>query len=152
MCDKCGNEYVDFRYTQIINGIKKEINLCSKCARELGLDNMNMGLSFDNFFEDLWDFRLPEKSCKRCGTTLSDFTKNGNLGCSECFDTFNNVIDRALINVQGTNRTKKIKEVEGKKENKKSKKEELEEALKKAIEKEEYEEAAKIRDQIKELN
>lgn len=38
-CQNCGKNEVNFRYTQIVNGVKKEMALCDKCAKKLGLYN-----------------------------------------------------------------------------------------------------------------
>lgn len=32
-CQNCGKNEVNFRYTQIVNGVKKEMALCDKCAK-----------------------------------------------------------------------------------------------------------------------
>ena len=37
LCQNCGKNEVNFRYTQIVNGVKKEMALCDKCAKKLGL-------------------------------------------------------------------------------------------------------------------
>ena len=52
-CQNCGKNEVTFRYTQVINGVKKEMNLCDNCAKELGLKDMNfsMPISFSSFFK-----------------------------------------------------------------------------------------------------
>ena len=45
LCQNCGKNEVNFRYTQIINGVKKEMALCEKCAKDLGLEKMDFNLS-----------------------------------------------------------------------------------------------------------
>ena len=42
-CQNCGNNDANVRYTQIINGVKKQMNLCEKCAKKLGITD----ISFD---------------------------------------------------------------------------------------------------------
>ena len=37
LCQNCGKNEVNFKYTQVVNGVKKEMALCEKCAKELGL-------------------------------------------------------------------------------------------------------------------
>ena len=41
LCQNCGKNEVNFRYTQVINGEKKEIELCDKCAKKLGLERLD---------------------------------------------------------------------------------------------------------------
>ena len=52
MCENCGKNEVNFRYTQIVNGVKKEMHLCDKCAKEFGLEDLDfsMPINFSSFF------------------------------------------------------------------------------------------------------
>ena len=172
MCQNCGKNEVTFKYTQIVNGVKKEMNLCDKCARELGLKDMSfsMPISFSNFFSDFFndynDSLLPSfigtqvSTCKTCGTTFDDFINSGEFGCSECYETFEDRIAPILKKLHGSDRHvgRGYKEIEaGKKETTRSRKEtkqeskieKLQKDLQKAIKDERYEDAAKIRDEIK---
>ena len=45
-CENCGKNYANVRYTQIINGNKKEMFLCDECSKILGIDNFNMPKNF----------------------------------------------------------------------------------------------------------
>ncbi len=176
MCQNCGKNEVTFKFTQVINGVKKEMNLCDKCARELGLKDMNfsMPISFSSFlgdfFNDYTDNLLPSfmgtqtVQCKNCGTTFDDFINSGEFGCSDCYDLFEDRISPILKNLQGANRhvgrgykelaDKADKEKVNKKEVNKeeTKLEKLQKDLQKAIKDERYEDAAKIRDEIKKLD
>ncbi|MBR6033149.1 MAG: UvrB/UvrC motif-containing protein [Clostridia bacterium] len=176
-CENCGNNEANVRYTQIVNGAKKEMHLCEECARELGITNMNfnfdMPFGFSNFFgEFLNDYNdgfmptlaLPKTmTCDNCGLTFDDFVENGKFGCAHCYDTFENRLDPIFKRLHGGNRyigrkAKKanpendVEHNEAKEENKEeSKLEALKQELKKKIKEEKYEEAAKIRDEIKKL-
>ena len=92
--------------------------------------------------------------------SFDEFMEQGKFGCEECYDAFSPKIDSILKRIQGSNRyagrklvgNKESKiEFEEKPEKKETEKEKLQRELKEAIEKENYEEAAKIRDKIKEL-
>lgn len=114
--------------------------------------------------------------CNNCGNTFEDIANTGKLGCEECYDVFGEKLDNIIRKIQGANhhvgRTGKIidskideklqeKNIEDKNkiesqssENKSEENKELQELkskLKQAIKEEKYEEAAKLRDQIKEL-
>ena len=177
MCQNCGKNEVTFKYTQVINGVKKEMNLCDKCAKELGLKDINfsMPISFSSFlgdfFNDYEESLLPNfmstkaLQCKTCGTTFDDFINTGEFGCSECYNLFEDRITPILKNLQGTNKhigrgyrkiNSNLKHEDSKNdiektvnEKKESKLEKLQKDLQKAIKDERYEDAAKIRDEIK---
>ena len=42
LCQNCGKNEANIKYTQVINGVKKEIALCEDCAKKLGLDNIGI--------------------------------------------------------------------------------------------------------------
>ena len=51
LCQNCGKNEANIRYTQIVNGVKKEMALCSDCAEKLGVENMNLTMGFGNLWE-----------------------------------------------------------------------------------------------------
>lgn len=181
ICQNCNQNEANVKYTQIINGVKKQMSLCEKCAKELGIDNISfdMQMDFSNFLGDIFDDfeesfipSLTSKQtllCDKCGNTYDDFIKNGKFGCNRCYETFEDKIEPLLKNIHGANkhigRNVKTNKIEVKssiqdeknemKEDKNNKKEEkikeLQERLKKEIKEERYEDAAKTRDEIKKM-
>jgi len=169
LCDNCGKNEANVKYTQIINGVKKEMKLCEKCSKELGIDdiNFNMPIDFSSFLGDLIsDYEennfmpmmpTPKKlKCHYCNTTYSEFLNTGKFGCAECYDAFSNKIESVLKRIHGSNKylgrkskkaVNKVQKNQEQKEDDKLKK--LEKDLKQAIKEERYEDAAKIRDEIK---
>ena len=190
LCDNCGKREANVRYSENINGRRKELNLCEECSKKLGITNMNfnMPIDFSSFFgEFMEDFATPDfipllnqvktLKCDQCGYTFDDIVNTGKLGCGNCYSVFEERLDPIIKRIQGSNKhvgrigkiiddriTKKheevnktsekqesnIKENETKSE-KQNKLEKLQEELKQAIKEERYEDAAKIRDQIKNL-
>lgn len=177
LCQNCGNNEANVKYTQIVNGTKKEMNLCEECAEKMGIGNfnMNMSLSLSNFLGDFFsdeDMNLPalvkkttKEKCENCGLLYDEFLKTGLLGCPKCYETFENRLEPIIKNIQGhtkhrgrgtkeklTESKEKINQHEkAENKNEKTEKELLEEKLKKAIKEERYEDAAKLRDKIKEI-
>lgn len=180
LCQNCGENDANVKYTQIINGVKKQMNLCHKCAKELGIDNISFDMKMDfsnflgDFFEDINEDFIPSLIkpetllCNKCGSSYDDFIKNGKFGCDECYTTFQDKIDILLKNIHGvnkhvgrnakllgvkTNNYSKVNEnVKSKENTKQSKIENLKERLKQEIKEERYEDAAKTRDEIKKMN
>lgn len=196
LCDNCGKREANVRYSENINGKKKELNLCEECSKKLGIGKMdfNMPIDFSSFFGGLVeDFMTPEfmplfddvklLKCDECGYTFNDIVNTGKLGCANCYSTFEERLDPIIKKIQGSNmhvgRTGKIiddkigkkfnienniqdkeeskteSEKEAKSNNtnndKKLELDKLQEDLKSAIKDERYEDAARIRDKIKEL-
>lgn len=160
-CSNCGKNNANITYKQNINGEVTNLNLCESCAKKLGIFN-----SFDDIFSPMiidLDYILPEEiKCKKCGYTLSKYKSTGLLGCDNCYNTFKREIDEILLKIQGNN--KHIKEDNHVVNNKntinntninkntaKNEVEELKEKLKFLIVEEKFEEAAIVRDKIKEL-
>ena len=178
LCDNCRENKATVRYTEIINGNKREMMLCEECSRKLGINKMSLKLpiDFSSFFGDfLSEYEkndlLPLFSenpnmlkCKTCNMTYKDFLNTGKLGCADCYDTFEDEIDQILRRVQGSSEylgrkgsfetidenKEKPKIIKKEKNDKKREIDELQRKLKDAIKDERYEDAAKIRDEIKE--
>ena len=57
LCENCGKHEANVKYTQIINGVKKEMLLCEECAKERGINNIdfNMPINFSSFLSDIFD-------------------------------------------------------------------------------------------------
>ncbi len=179
LCDNCGKREANVRYSENINGRKKELHLCEECSKKLGIENMdfNMPIDFSSFFGGLLedfgtnDFmplfnEVKQLKCDNCGYTFEDIVNTGKLGCENCYSVFENRLDPIIKKIQGSNKhvgrtgkiidskiSEKINNKDSKTENNKdvSKVEKLQNDLKKAIKEEKYEEAAKIRDEIKKL-
>ena len=181
MCQNCGENEANVKYTQIINGVKKEINVCSECAEKLGINDMindvELPINFNSFLGDFFNDYVESNSnhllerkvtkCPNCGLTYDEFLNNGEFGCEECYNSFSNAIDLVLKKLHGSSKHTGRKpgkqlenstiKIENKKEEKEetnkteNKKQELERELEKAIKEERYEDAAKIRDELKEV-
>lgn len=173
LCQNCNKNKATVKFTQVINGYKKEMMLCENCSEELGINkmNFNMPIDFSSFFSGLLDdyedtdfmpmiSEIKELKCNNCNMTYTEFMNTGKLGCSECYSVFEEKLDPILKRIHGSNRYlgKKLNNKANKEDieypkvkTEENKKEKLEKELKKAIFEERYEDAAKIRDEIKGL-
>ena len=171
LCDNCGKREANVRYSENINGRKKELHLCEKCSEKLGIEKMdfNMPIDFSSFFggfmENIFEpeympmfNEVKELKCESCGYTFEDIANTGKLGCANCYYVFESKLDPIIRKIQGANqhtgRAGKILDnnIEKQQNNKPKEdniKEKLQEELKRAIKEERYEDAAKIRDEIK---
>lgn len=161
LCDRCHAREATVHYTEIVNGRKKEEHLCRECAAKEDLfqngfsswDPWNGGFWKDHFFGSLLgeENRETEKpmSCTKCGETYEDFQKKGLLSCPECYNAFRDRLKNVLDKVHGHHvHTGKQPQPKGEAAKMDPALLKLKEALKTSIAEENYEEAAKIRDEI----
>jgi protein arginine kinase activator len=165
-CERCGKNEANVYIAKIINGIKQDMNICDKCAAESGELNFSgtMGmpgdLSFQNVLSGIMNYiNQPNQNtlketyvCSTCGTTYDDFKNTGLLGCSECYKYFNLAITPVIKRVQGNlENIGKVPLRAGKGLLEKKKLQLLKDELQRVIELEEYERAAEIRDELREI-
>ena len=97
LCERCKIREATIKYTEIINGIKTEHNLCSHCAKEMDFGQYSalldgefplgkllsglLGLEDD---EEETDVR-GNVVCPTCGTSFEDFVENSRFGCADCY-------------------------------------------------------------------
>lgn len=188
LCERCKIREANIKYTEIMNGVKTEHNLCSQCARELDLGQYTAlldgefplgkllsGLLGIEDYEEETDERA-RVVCPTCGTSFEDFVENSRFGCPDCYGVFDLFISDKMKQLQGSESHKgkhpkfqsrfereqggtripgdlKAGAVAG--ETDKGDREEqimvLDARLKEAIRQEEYELAARYRDEIKAL-
>ncbi|KPK40511.1 MAG: hypothetical protein AMJ78_07115 [Omnitrophica WOR_2 bacterium SM23_29] len=160
LCEICGKNEATVEFTEIIDDEVNQIHLCESCAREKGVE-MEQHFGIADFLAGLTDLGLEFESkevvsvkCSNCGMTYDDFRKIGRLGCGECYSAFKRSLIPLLKRIHGSTRhvgktAVKLEKVTG--VAKVSELQELRQNLQRAIEMEEYEEAAKIRDRIREL-
>ncbi len=152
-CQSCGKKQATVKYYENINGKKQEYHFCSECAKKYGIgisEFSNISDIFSPMFLNFPEFEERDVVCDKCGYTLEEYSKTGMLGCPNCYDTFKDSLDDMLIRMHGKNRHIKLED-KSKEDKKDEKLEKLKAKIKECIEEEKYEEAAKIRDEIKKI-
>ena len=158
LCDICGKNEAIVHVTEILDNKIAELHLCEECAKKKGA-KMSQPFSLADLLAGLSDISAvvgPEEGikqkCPDCGLTYKDFRKTGRLGCGQCYDTFKESLVPLLKRIRGSNQhvgkfpARKVKIVRVGMELA-----ELRDKLAKAIQLERYEEAAKLRDQVRAL-
>lgn len=158
LCDICGKNPATVHLTEIIDDEMNELHLCEECAHKKSAQ-MEQQFGLSDLLAGMAEFDKPTKEveavgikCANCGLTYLDFKKIGRLGCGECYNTFKKYLAPLLKRIHGsTQHLGKSPLKVAKVLKKRPDLEELRDKLQKAIEMEAFEEAAKLRDQIKAL-
>lgn len=163
LCNICQKNEATVHLTEIVNDQVTELHLCEDCAQQKSMQ-MEQQFGISDLLAGLVDFdkqaQAQEKitaECLNCHLTYKDFKKIGRLGCSECYTYFKKYLASLLKRIHGSNQhTGKIpaKFAQVPKQKKRlpvASLSELRDKLQRAISLEEFEEAARIRDQIRQL-
>ncbi|MCM8796596.1 MAG: UvrB/UvrC motif-containing protein [Candidatus Omnitrophica bacterium] len=160
LCDICGKNQATVHLTEIVDEQMNELHLCEECARKKSIE-MEQQFGLSDLLAGMAEFEKPGSEvegaatakCPNCGLTYADFKKIGRLGCGECYVVFKRYLAPLLKRIHGSlNHIGKGPAVKGRRmSKKKAELEELRSKLQAAIAREAFEEAARLRDQIKEL-
>lgn len=160
-CENCGKNEASVHLTQIRDDKKVQLNLCKECARKKGFGNPLDDVPFPlaEFLAGMVKEGVAEKGgkvadleCPGCGMEFVEFSKIGRFGCGRCYKAFEKPLENLLRRIHGSTihrgRTPRSRsgamaplaeEVR------------LKEELRQAIEEENFEEAAALRDRLRAL-
>lgn len=160
ICENCNKNTATVHVTKILNDKKTELHLCEQCAKQSEGVPFDTSFTINNFLTGLLDSihdspikvdYIKTTKCDHCGMSYGKFKQLGRLGCSQCYNAFQEKLLPLIKRVQGSEvHTGKVPKRAGanilmKKEIKRLKAE-----LEKAIRSEEFEKAAVLRDKIRE--
>jgi protein arginine kinase activator len=173
-CQNCDDAEATIHFKEVVDGDLREIHLCEACAAEKGFhlvleqNKLSIATQFIWMAENLY----PESSakvgavrCAECGLRYSQFTRTGRLGCPECYRAFDAQLQQILRRVHGATRhkggsprrarattaTALRPEKPSTDQVAKKKLESLKQELNRAVEREDFEKAAGLRDEIRRL-
>lgn len=149
-CQKCGKNEASVLYSETTNGQRRKIHLCGACAHQQGLGG-SFASAFPSFsgFGSLWQSLAAsapntERSCPTCGLTERELRRTGRVGCADCYAAFADVLNSYIKQVHGA--TQHIGAAPAP-----STLDALREKLKAAVQNEDFEQAAGLRDEIRRL-
>lgn len=153
LCQICKQRDATVHLTQIVNGKKTQIYICSQCAGasavKIDLNSLLTGLlGFDNKTEEPSGNLL---KCDRCGMTAHDFNNTGRMGCANCYEVFFEPMQDLLTRMQGNTIHRGKVPKKSQQEQSKEQLQQLKNELQDCIRTEAFERAAQIRDRIKYL-
>jgi protein arginine kinase activator len=159
-CEQCREREAVIHLTQIVNEQVTTLHLCERCAAEKGVESPGsqpktpLGTFLAAMGQELPEQVLAPRAgdnCPRCGGSLQDFRESGRLGCPECYRSFEVPLRDLLRRLHGS--THHMGERYSDKEpaipNEPRQAAELREQLRLAVETENFELAAELRDRLR---
>lgn len=162
LCDRCKKNPAAVYITKRVNDNKTEYKLCMDCAKKEQLfpGGMEGHVAVDNLLKVFFGPQqpvVPNKeneniACPVCGMTMSKLADKGRFGCNECYKAFGDAALRTIKRIHGRKRhIGKMPKRMGGTMSLKRKLSDLRTKLEEHVIKEEYEDAAKLRDEIRAL-
>ena len=157
-CEICGLKDAVIHIRQIQKDLMHELHICEDCAQEKGLiREEDSELPIANLLsgllegKDMTGAAEVKDACPRCGMKATEFRKQGKLGCPECFHAFEkdvrSIVSQMAARPRHTGKLPSTLEIERAST---AESESMREELKEAIEREDYELAARLRDKLRE--
>jgi len=163
LCQICGKNPATVHFTEIHDNKMSEIHVCERCAEEKGMHTPAQQHKFEiadllagmvDAMTHTEEERIGHVQCPRCGLLYSSFKETGRLGCSECYTAFQFQLRPLLRRIHGDTRHRGKSPSHagtGTASSGAREMQRLHDDLQRAVEREEFEKAAGIRDEIRRL-
>ena len=155
LCQRCKKHQATIHLTEILNNEKRERHLCEDCAREEGVA-IKAQINLQDILSGMLDAhesagKDANLTCPDCGITYAEFRNQGRLGCPHDYDVFAELLQEVFQKVHGASEhLGKMPRRAGTDSKAQRELMQLRRRLQKAVEGEQYEEAARLRDLIQE--
>ncbi|MFP4176712.1 MAG: UvrB/UvrC motif-containing protein [Planctomycetota bacterium] len=154
-CERCGERDATVHITKIVDGEPVQRHFCENCYEE---DYEAPSFSSSDILSQLIGALAPElervesQRCPDCGINYLEFRQNLTFGCPTDYEVFSEPLDELLEGLHGaTKHTGRVPRGTAQRRNRGPRLEMLRRELQAAVEEERFEEAARIRDEIAEL-
>jgi protein arginine kinase activator len=161
-CEECGKRPAAVHIIKIDNGAKTDMHLCEVCALQKNPITLKANFSMQDLVAGILKsgsvgpFKVDivhEVKCDICGLSYSKFKTSGKFGCSNCYKVFGDRLNPLFKRLHGNIiHTGKLPSKAGSKIKLDREIERLRQELQSAVNNEEYEKAAEIRDRIRDIN
>ena len=149
LCEECGKNQAEVMMTTVINGESTTRHLCRECLKKYKAGDLQAVLAAV-LSAMTSKAQAPDITCPRCGETYAEFQKTGMLGYAECYQAFRKELTPLITRVQGraqhAGRRPPVSEEEQARQNRM---EELRTLMEAAVAEENFEEAARLRDELR---
>ncbi len=152
-CDRCDQPAI-YHDVRIVDGVHSTTHLCAEHALDAGVNLGPIDLSIVLETTELAPETSSAKSCPDCGMTIAQYKNSSLLGCPTCYVTFQEELRPIIGKVQNNNfqhvgRVPSLLNIDIDRQLQIRR---LLKKLKSAVTKEDYEKAATLRDQLRELH
>jgi len=161
LCQICGKNPASVHFTEIHDNKMSEIHVCERCAEEKGMHTPSPAHKFDiaDLLAGMVDSmtvseeeRVGHVQCPTCGLVYSSFKETGRLGCADCYKAFQAQLRPLLRRIHGDTRHRGKAPARGGAGGTVLRQvQRLHDELQRAVEREDFERAAQIRDEIRRL-
>ena len=163
LCDNCNEREAAIHLQQVKDDSVTSLHLCHQCAAEKGIETATGSVKFplSDFLASMGKgpmapgaTEVSDEECESCGATLKDFRETGRLGCPRCYDTFETQLRDLLRRLHGSSHH--VGEVylvadPDEKDEQRGQLSDLRNRLRQAVETENFELAAELRDRLRAL-
>lgn len=156
-CESCNNQEATVHYTEIEGAEKREIHLCEECYRQKATPVQKV-VDFAELLKQLLHGAVKEQGataralCPTCGISLAEFRSSGRFGCPNDYQVFKEAIVPLLEKIQhGARHVGGVPTRAGVELQRENELIRLRRELERSVQREEYEEAAELRDRIRKL-
>ena len=157
LCDNCKERDAIVHLTRIVHGAVTQLHLCEKCAQEKGVETTvtvkqhPLGDILQAVQQQAATTTQDAPSCSFCGATARDFRATGRLGCAHCYEAMEHSLRELLRRLHGNSRHvgKRYDAPQVQMEGKIDSVHDLEDRLRRAVETEQFELAAELRDRLR---
>ena len=161
LCQNCAKNEATTHIKRISGGESSELHLCFSCAEHLGYADVFSGFGFNisnmliNFFPEFSRSLPPTEEterCPTCGTSFEEIIRSGMMGCADCYNTFYDKLKPSLSRIHGrASHTGKLSASFDGTAELETQIAKLKKEMQQAVQVQNFELAAKLRDRISEL-
>lgn len=159
LCQQCGERDAVLNLTRLQDDAVTQVHLCEKCAAANGIETTvsmpkhPLGDFLQAVQQQAVQMQGDAARCTYCGTSLRDLRASGRLGCAQCYGAFERSLRDLLRRVHGNSRHvgRQYQLPNPESVERDANLHALRTRLDQAIQSEEFETAASLRDQIRSL-
>jgi len=163
LCDNCKEREAAVHLQQVKDNSVTSMHLCNECAAEKGIETESGAVKFplSDFLASMGEGSTVQgakgdegTACSSCGATLKDFQDSGRLGCPKCYETFETQLRDLLRRLHGSSHhvgESYITSRAGESDELEEQLADLRKRLRQAVETENFELAAELRDRLRSM-